>query len=68
MRVLNPVVLALASDMFAGQTEFTDRSRVGASDEVVMLENAMLREGPPLSPRPTRVRNDELDERAADGG
>jgi hypothetical protein len=54
--------------MFAGQTEFTDRSRVGASDEVVMLENAMLREGPPLSPRPTRVRNDELDERAADGG
>jgi hypothetical protein len=42
MRALNPVVLALASEMLAGQTEFTDRSRVGASEEVVMLDNAML--------------------------
>jgi hypothetical protein len=26
-----------------------------------MLENAMLRQGPPLSPRLTRVRNNELE-------
>ena len=30
MRTLCPVVLTLASDMLAGQTELTDRSRVGA--------------------------------------
>jgi hypothetical protein len=30
MRAFSPVVLALASDMLAGQTELTDRSRVGA--------------------------------------